>query len=162
MKKLARALLLVLFAVWVAVWFWFFSFQYSPGFFQYHLDTRLPFLALSLLAVVVAPLSGYFFISRTVRGVLNASRAALFHALVSAAPLGLFWCVSAAWVAVARHGGRLAFEADEAMGRGIDFMVCVGVVLLSYFVVGAVLLVSAFVRGRKRMRRPRLASGKES
>jgi hypothetical protein len=48
------------------------------------------------------------------------------------------------------------------MGRGIDFMVCVGVVLLSYFVVGAVLLVSAFVRGRKRMRRPRLASGKES
>jgi hypothetical protein len=144
-----RALLLVLYAVWMAFWFWFFSFQYGSGFFQYHLDTRLPFLALSLLAVAVAPLSGYFFISCVGRGAMGIGRASLFHVLASTAPLGLFGCVSAVWMAVASYGGRPAFEADEAMGIGIDFMVCVGVVLLSYLVVGPVIMALAFFRSRK-------------
>lgn len=144
-----RAFLHLLFAVWTAAWFWFFSFQYSSGFFRYHLVSRLLFLALSLLVVAVAPLSGALFISRAVRKKLKPGRAALLHALVSAAPLGLFWSVAVVWVAVARHGGRLAFEADEAMGRGIDFMVCVGVVLLFYLIVGAVLLALVVIRRGK-------------
>jgi hypothetical protein len=35
------------------------------------------------------------------------------------------------------------------MGRGIDFMVCVGVVLLFYLIVGAVLLALVVIRRGK-------------
>lgn len=66
--------------------------------------------------------------------------AALRHALVSAAPVALFFGVSVVWKALSRHSRSLMIEADEAMGIGIDFMICIGVVLLSYFIVGGALV----------------------
>jgi hypothetical protein len=140
MKRIVQILLLLGYAVWLAACFWLFSFQYSSSFFRYHLDTRLPFLALSLLVVVVAPLSGYWAISRVLRGRSSVVGAALRHALVSAAPVALFFGVSVVWKALSRHSRSLMIEADEAMGIGIDFMICIGVVLLSYFIVGGALV----------------------
>jgi hypothetical protein len=151
MKRIIQILLLLTYAVWLVACYWLFSFQYSPGFFRYHLGTRLPFLALSLLVVVVAPISGYWAISRVLLGRISVVRAALRHVCVSAAPVALFFGVSVVWKALSRRSGRLMIEADEAMGIGIDFMVCIGVVLLSYIIVGGALV---FLRITRRKKRP--------
>ena len=137
------------FALWVVAWFWFFSFQYSSGFFRYHLDTRLPFLALSILVVIVAPLSGYWWLKQFLRYRIGGVRAVVYHALVSAAPLALFGCVHASWLSLANRTGRTAFEADEAMGIGINFIVCTNVVLLSYVLVGIAMIVVGISRHKK-------------
>ena len=126
-----RALLLTVFVAWVAGWFWVFSFAYSDSFFEYHLETRLPFLLLALLAVSVPPLSGFAVLKRFLAAKLPAVRARLVHLFVTSLPIALFWAVYAAWVALARGFGRLAFEADEAMGIGIDFAICIGVVAVA-------------------------------
>lgn len=56
-------------------------------------------------------------------------------------------------LAIARLGDRLAFEADEAMGASINFMVCVAVVLVSWAVVSGALAAIYIVSNRSAAQR---------
>lgn len=42
MNTALSMLLLLGVMIWLAAWFWFLTFQFSSGFFKYHLGTRLP------------------------------------------------------------------------------------------------------------------------
>jgi hypothetical protein len=139
MTRLIRPLLALLYAAWLAAWFWTFSFGFSSSFFAYHLGTRIPVLLLGLIAIAVPPLSCYRTVSRALNGTLSPLKAALLNLVASGAPLLLFWGVLALWVQLARLAGHSAFEADEAMGNGIVFLFCVGVFLAAAFGVPLIL-----------------------
>lgn len=135
MKTFYRIVLIGLFLAWMAGWFWIFTFAFSSGFFKYHLDTRLPILFLALLAVAVPPLSGYWAINRTIRQKIHPARSFFLNLLLSGLPVFGFWAVFALWVKIAHGFGKVPFEADEAMGNGIDFMLCLAVYIASNIVV---------------------------
>lgn len=139
MNRRLQILLTLVFVAWMIFWFWAFTFQYSLSFFQHHLGTRIPITSMALLAVAVAPLSAYRAIARTIRRKSKPISSICWHLLVSAVPFGLFWIVTTLWVLLARRAGRLAFEADEAMGFGIDFMLCLWVFVTSNLVVACTL-----------------------
>ena len=141
MNRFYQVLLILAFGAWMAFWFWAFTFQFSSSFFRYHLDSRVPITAMALLAVAVAPLSGYRAITRSIHRKCGPIQAVGVHLLVSAVPIGLFWGVTTLWVVLARRLGSLAFEADEAMGYGIDFMLCFGVFLASNMIVVGTLII---------------------
>jgi len=140
MNRFWQFFLVVSFIVWMTAWFWVFSFAFSSSFFKYHLETRLPSLFLALFSVAVAPLSAYRAISRTIGKSSTALKAYRAHLVISGVPIFLFWAVHALWVAAARILGSHAFEADEAMGVGIDFYLCLTVFLAVDLIVACVLL----------------------
>lgn len=116
--SMLRAALVIAYAAWMGVWFWAFSFAFSNGYFRYHLPSRLTFLVLSLAAVAVPPVSAFQVVKRYAAGRLSALKTCVIHLLVSVAPLLLFWGVYSVSVTLANMFGRLAFEADDAMGFG--------------------------------------------
>lgn len=124
-----RYLLILSYIAWLAAWFWTFSFGFSQSFFSYHLATRIPVLILALFAVAVPPLACYWTIRRAMEGHWSLAKAVAVNLAANAAPLLFFWGVLAVWVNLARASGHNAFEADEAMGNGITFMLCVAVSL---------------------------------
>jgi hypothetical protein len=109
--------------VWLAFWFWAFSFAYSDGFFRYERCSRLPVFAAALLGAVVIPGSARrAWRRRTLWAALVAHLAGVVCGL---APLALVSALSS------RLPGPCRLSADDAMGAGIDFMLLVGVSLLS-------------------------------
>ncbi len=131
LKLLLFALLWIVFLTWMAGWFWAFSFAYSDRFFRYNLGSRLPFLLPALLAVALPPLSGWAVLRRFFRRTLSALKASLVHLIVTIVPLALYWAVYGFTVVRAKSSDRIAFEADEAMGIGIDFALCIGVFVVA-------------------------------
>ena len=130
-KRNSDILLLIVLAGWVAAWFWVFSFGYSNGFFRYHLETRIPFLILSLIAVSVAPVSTFLCWRRYAAGRIGRLRTLLTNLGITLVPLAMFWLSFLALRFVpGPMAGHVLIEADEAMGIGIDFGLCVGVVLI--------------------------------
>jgi len=117
----------IAYLAWLASWFWVFSFGFSSSFFEFHRDTRIPVFLLALLAIAVPPLSCFWTLRRVFKKTLSPLWASLLNLAISAAPLGIFWGVLAAWIALARRAGHSAFEADEAMGNGIVYLFCVAV-----------------------------------
>lgn len=147
-----RPLLTACYLAWLTAWFWVFTFGFSSSFFAYHRATRIPVLLLALLAVAVPPLSCRAALDRALKGSLSPLRATLLNLVACAAPLGLFWGVLAAWTALARATGSIAFEADEAMGHGITFMLCAAAALTAVLVVPVML--AGVALWRRRTRRP--------
>jgi len=152
MRRFLRLLGILAWLGWLLGWFWAFSIGFSASYFDFHRATRIPVLLLALLVIGVAPLSCHRYLDRALGGRLGAVRASLANLAVCALPLGLFWGVLAGWVALARRAGRLAFEADEAMGNGIVFLLCAAVVLAAGAVVPLLLGVVTLLR-RFRARR---------
>ena len=152
MSKRFFPLFIILYLAWLASWFWVFSFGFSSHFFEYHLGTRVPVLIMALVSVAVPPLSAYWAIRRVGQGILGPAKAILFNLALCSAPLALFIGVLSLWVTLARSTGHQAFEADEALGNGITFMLCVvaalGVALAVPLVLGAVKLWKSRAVGR--------------
>lgn len=151
MNRLSQLLLILVFSAWMIFWLWAFTFQYSLSFFQHHLATRIPITSIALLAVAVAPLSAYRAIGHTIRRKSGPISSICWHLLVSGAPVGLFWGVTFLWVILSRRAGKLAFEADEAMGYGINFMLCFWVFLTSNLIVVCTVAAWKFNDWRNRM-----------
>lgn len=131
MAVVLRMLLMIAFVTWMIGWFWAFTFARSDSFFEHHLGTRLTFLLLALLSVAVPPLSDFTLLKRVSTKRSSALSAAIVHLLVTISPIFLYWAAYASWVVVARRSGRIAFEADETMGIGIDFAVCIGLFVVA-------------------------------
>jgi hypothetical protein len=147
-----RVVLAIAFAAWIAVWFWAFSFAFSASYFWYHLPSRLTFFLLALASAAAPPLSGFWVIKRFAAHRFSAFKGCVTHLLVTAIPVLLFWGVGSASVLIANRFGRLAFEADEAMGIGLQFLMCVAVFLAGNVLLWIALpIVSAF---QKRARDP--------
>jgi len=146
MRRLLQLLGVLAWLGWLLGWFWALSFGFSDSYFDYHRATRIPVLLLALLVIGVAPLSCRRFLARALGGRLGAVRASLANLAFCALPLGLFWGVLAGWVTLARRAGVLAFEADEAMGNGIVFLLCAAVVLAAGAIVPLLLGVVTLVR----------------
>ncbi len=146
MRRRLRTFLIVAFIVWMGGWFWAFSFAYSSSFFKYHLGTRLPFLVLALVAVTVPPLSGYWAVTRTLRRKISVIRAVGLNLGFSGLPLSVFWVVHAIWLKLGTGPGRSAFEADEAMGVGIDFLLCLTVFVATNGTVMCILALLSLLR----------------
>jgi hypothetical protein len=136
---------------WLGFWFWAFSFAYSDSFFRYNLATRLPVLLLALGAVAVPPWSAWVVLRKAHSGAWSKVAAWASHLVVTALPLALFWGLVTAAVLTARAFGRNAFSADDAMGVGIDFMLCAAVVVAFDVAIGAWLL-GSHVYGMHRKR----------
>ncbi len=134
---------------WLGFWFWAFSFAYSDSFFRYNLATRLPVLLLALGAVAVPPWSAWMVLRKARSGTWSKAAAWAIHLVVTALPLAAFWGLVTAAVLVARAFGRNAFSADDAMGVGIDFMLCAAVVVAFDVAVGAWLLGSHLYGARR-------------
>ncbi len=100
-------------------------------------------------AIAVPPLSGYWAIIHTLEGKVRALKAFFVSLVISGLPLLLFWAICAILISVARKAGRLAFEADTAMGIGIDFLLCMLVFLLTNLAVLICLLAVSFLRKNK-------------
>jgi hypothetical protein len=137
------------YAAWLGVWFWAFSFAYSGSFFSYNLATRLPVLLLTLGVVAVPPLSAWWVLRKCSGGTWSKAKAWLVNLGVTALALAAFWTLMVAANLIASAFGRRAFSADDAMGVGIDFMLCVAVVVAFNAAVGAWLL-GIYFYGRRR------------
>ena len=137
---LLRTALVVAFLAWMAGWFWTFGYSFSSNFFRHNLDSRFPLVFMKLLAVAVPPLSGYWAVTRTIGHKMGAIKAFLVNLAVSAVPLLVFAAVLEIWLAIARRQGELAFEADEAMGIGIDFLFCQAAFLATNLIVASTLV----------------------
>jgi hypothetical protein len=86
------------------------------------------------------------------RGAWSKVTAWAVHLVVTALPLAAFWGLVSAAVLVARAFGRNAFSADDAMGVGIDFMLCAAVVVAVDVAIGAWLLGSHLYATRPKRR----------
>jgi hypothetical protein len=147
--KIILWVLAAAYAAWLGAWFWAFSFAYGNGFFRYNLATRLPVLLLALGAVAVPPLSAWLVLRKAAGGDWSKAKAWLVNLGVTALPLAAFWALMVAAVQIARAFGRKVFSADDAMGVGIDFMLCAAVVVAFDVVVG-VWLLGLHLYGRRR------------
>ena len=147
--KLLRWALALAYLAWLAFWFWAFSFAYSDSFFDYNRWTRVPALLLALGAVAVPPLSAWTVLRKTHGGSWSKVTAWTVNLALTGLPLAVFWGLMAAAVLIARAFGRNAFSADDAMGVGIDFMLCAAVVVAFNVAVGAWLL-GCHLYGRRR------------
>jgi hypothetical protein len=148
-KIAVRVLLIGALVGWIAVWLPVFGLSFSPSIFQYHRGTRLPALILSLLAIAVPPVSGYWAVTRTIWRKAGALRAFGTNLVVSGAPVFLYWSYHAIVLHLARKKGELAFEADEAMGIGIIYLLCVAIFVGLNVVVGIVLIGIQVMRRRR-------------
>ena len=148
--NLLRWGLVVAYLCWAGFWFWAFSFAYSDSFFRYNLATRLPVLLLVLGAVAVPPWSDWMVLRKAHSGAWSRVTAWAVHLTATALPLAVFWGLTAAAVLVARAFGASAFGADDAMGVGIDFMLCAAVVVAFDVAIGAGLLGSHLYRTRRK------------
>ena len=148
--NLLRWALVVAYLGWAGFWFWAFSFAYSDSFFRYNLATRLPVLLLALGAVAVPPWSAWMVLRKARSGTWSKMMAWAVHLMVTTLPLAAFWALTSAAVLIARAFGANAFSADDAMGVGIDFMVCAAVVVAFDIAIGAWLLGSHLYRTHRR------------
>jgi F0F1-type ATP synthase membrane subunit c/vacuolar-type H+-ATPase subunit K len=121
-------------AMWMAFWFWAFSFAYSDSFFAYDRHSRLPVFAAALLGaggILGSAVAQW----RAVRSVVGAC---LRHAVGVAASL----CPLVAVSALQRQAGPpWRPSADDAMGVGIDFLLLMGAGIASLAVLASGLTV---------------------
>ena len=148
MKRIIQILLIVAFIAWMVEWFGGFGFSFGSRLFQ-HPNSRLLSLFLSMVAIAVPPLSGYWVVTRTLDQKVSAIRAFVVNLVISGLPVFLFWAVHAIWIAVARNAGWLAFQADTAMGIGIDFLFCLFVFLIANLAIVFFLVAYTLVRRNK-------------
>ena len=94
-----------------------------------------------MLSIAVPPLSGYWVVTRTLDQKVNVMRAFVVNLVVSGLPILLSWAVYSIWLAIARNEGRLAFEADTAMGIGIVYLFCLLVFIVENILVVCFLVV---------------------
>lgn len=141
---------------WTTFWFWAFSFAYSDSFFVYNRHSRIPtFVAALLIAVLIpwsAALQGWRFARSGRRGML-AILAHLGTCLV------LLACLPAVSGVLRRSGPPWRASADDAMGVGIDFLMLLGLAVVSVIVLGAPVAVTSL---RQRGRRPGPRSERQS
>ena len=102
-----------------------------------------------MLAIAVPPLSGYWAVTRTLDGKVSPLKAFIVNLAISGLPVFMFWAVHAIWLEIARNAGRLAFEADTAMGIAIEYLFCLLLFLIVNIPVGCFLLGLTFLRRRK-------------
>ena len=129
------------FGVWIVVWLRVFGFTFSANSFRHLHGTRLTILIMVMTAVMVPVVSGYWAVTRTIERKVGALKACIVNLVVSGVPLVILWSVLAVWIRVARRAGKLAFEADEAMGIGIEFLFCQAAWLATNLVVIFILVV---------------------
>lgn len=141
MQRIIRILLVVAFIGWMVGWSQALGFSFSSSFFRYHSGSRLPILVMALLAVAVPPLSGYWAVTRTIRKEIGAIKACFINLVISGLPLVISWSVLTLWIMIARRAGKLAFEADDAMGIGIQFLFCQAAFLASNLAVVCIVVV---------------------
>jgi hypothetical protein len=140
MRKIIQILLVVAFIAWLYAWLGAFGFSFSSRLFQQPIS-RLFSLLLEMLSIAVPPLSGYWVVTRTLGQKVSAMRAFVVNLVISGLPLLLSWAVYSIWLAIARNAGRLAFEADTAMGIGIVYLFCLLVFLVENILVVCFLVV---------------------
>ncbi len=92
---------------------------------------------------------GYWVVTRTIDQKVNAIRAFLVNLVISGLPLLLSWTVYTIWLAIASNAGRLAFEADTAMGIGIVFLFCLLVFLVENLAIVCFLVAWTLLRRNK-------------
>ena len=120
---------------WLGFWFWAFSFAYSDSFFRYDSCSRSSVFAAALFGAAAVPASACRAWRRH-RSILRALAAHAAGLVVALLPLAL---VSHA---LSRVSGPCHLEADDSMGAGIDFLILVGIAIVSLLV----LLVAWIVR----------------
>jgi hypothetical protein len=115
-RDMWRAALLLL---WVALWFWAFSFGYSGSFFRYDPWIRLPVLGAAVWGAAALPVAAHLAwrSGPSLLRVLAVYWAGVGGALI---PLGITAFV------LSRSPGRWHLQADDAIGAGIDFLILVG------------------------------------
>lgn len=135
--------------VWVVVWLRVFGFTFSANSFRHLHGTRLAILIMTMGAVTVPVISGYWAVTRAIRRQTGVLKACIVNLVVSGVPLVVFWSVFAVWIRVARRAGKLAFEADEAMGIGIEFLFCQAAFLATNLVVICTILGWKLIDGKR-------------
>ena len=103
-----------------------------------------------MLSIAVPPLSGYWVVTRTLDQKVSVMRAFVVNLVVSGLPLLLSWAVDSIWLAIAHNSGRLAFEADTAMGIGIVYLFCLLVFIVENILVVGFLVVWTLYMKKKR------------
>ena len=151
MKRIIQFLLVVAFIAWLYAWLGVFGFSFSSRLFQQP-NSRLLSLFLEMLSISVPPLSGYWVVTRTLDQKVNVMRAFVVNLVVSGLPILLSWAVYSIWLAIARNEGRLAFEADTAMGIGIVYLFCLLVFIVENILVVCFLVVWTLYVKNKRER----------
>lgn len=144
-----QVFLVAVFFVWLIAWLDAFGFSFSARLFQQP-NSRLLSLSLDMLAIAVPPLSGYWVVTRTLDRKVSVIRAFVVNLLISGLPIFLSWAVYEIWLAIARNEGRLAFEADTAMGIGITFLFCLLVFLIENLAVVCFLVILTLFRKNRR------------
>lgn len=153
MRRFVPLVLFAAFVIWIVVWLRVFGFSFSANSFRHLQGTRLTILIMAMAAVTVPLVSGYWAVTRTMRRRVGALKACIVNLVASALPLIVFWSVLSVWLRVARNAGELAFEADEAMGIGIEFLFCEAAWLATNLVVICTISVWKLV-DRKRIDNP--------
>jgi hypothetical protein len=148
MRRIIQILLVVAFIAWLCA----LGFSFSSRLFQQP-NSRLLSLLLEMLAIAAPPLSGYWVVTRTLDHKVSAMRTFVVNLVVSGLPLLLSRSVYSIWLAIARNAGRLAFEADTAMGIGIVYLFCLLVFLVENFLVVCFLVVWTLYVKNKRERK---------
>jgi hypothetical protein len=126
-------------AAWAIFSFWLFSFSFSDSFFQYNLPSRLPPFLAAVFSALVIPVSGARQWLRVRQAATTRLRAWLAHAVATGVSL-LPFVLAAAFLAKAPAPWKLS--ADDAMGLGIDFLMLLGMALISLLVVAVMLAIT--------------------
>lgn len=135
--------------VWLYIWLGAFGYSLSSRLFQQP-NSRLFSLLLNMVAIAVPPLAGYWVVTRTLDRKVSAIYAFIVNLVTSGLPLFLSWVIYSIWLAIARNAGRLAFEADTAMGNGITFLFCLLVFLVENFAVICFLVIWTLLKKKER------------
>jgi len=139
-----RALLFIISAGWIALWFWAFSFAFSDSFFEYDRHSRIPAFLAALVCVSVIPASAFLVWRQVVEGRRSSVAALVIHLLTTIGALALPLAVTHVLV---RAPQPWRLEADDAMGVGIYFAALLLVATMSVIFLAVALVI-------RRTRRP--------
>lgn len=132
----ARTSVAIAALAWALFCIWLFSFSFSDRFFEYNLPSRLPPFLAAVASAMAIPVSGVRQWLRARHGKVTRLRAWMTHVIASAASMLPF-------VLVVAIGSKAPTpwrpSADDAMGLGIDFVMLIGIGLVSLLLCGLAL-----------------------